>query len=131
MIVCEIVYVLIHRQYMKKKLSPNPVDILSFDNIFDETNIAQGMIFEGKRCGIDHDITMDVEPAYKHFGKFSGGFQWYMMESKCFKPSINFNLKYENGKLVSFNGHSKTFRLSLKKLIVFNAKAFTKVFYVS
>ena len=26
-------------------LSPNPVDILSFDNIFLETDIAQGKIF--------------------------------------------------------------------------------------
>ena len=32
-------------------LSPNPVDILSFDNIFVETDIAQGMIFRGKRSG--------------------------------------------------------------------------------
>ena len=30
-------------------LSPNPVDILSFDNIFLEFNIAKGMIFRGKK----------------------------------------------------------------------------------
>ena len=30
-------------------LSPNPVDILSFDNYFIHTDIAQGMIFKGKR----------------------------------------------------------------------------------
>ena len=42
--------------------SDNPVDILSFDNIFLECNIAQGMIFKGKRCGIIHNFTMDVDP---------------------------------------------------------------------
>ena len=35
--------------YEKYKLSPNPVDIISFDNIFIETNIAQGMIFKQKK----------------------------------------------------------------------------------
>ena len=34
--------------YEKYKLSPNPVDIISFDNIFIETNFAQGMIFKQK-----------------------------------------------------------------------------------
>ena len=32
----------------KFNLSPNPVDTLSFDNFFLETDIAQGLIFEGK-----------------------------------------------------------------------------------
>ena len=35
--------------YKKYNLSPNPVDVLSFDNIYLETNIAQEMIFKGKR----------------------------------------------------------------------------------
>ena len=43
-------------------LSPNPVDILSFDNIFIETDITKGMIFKGKRSGIIHNFTMDVDP---------------------------------------------------------------------
>ena len=43
-------------------LSPNPVDILSFDNIFLECNIAKGMIFRGKRSRIIHNLTMDVDP---------------------------------------------------------------------
>ena len=43
-------------------LSPNPVDILSFDNIFIECDVAQGMIFKGKRSGIIHNFTMDVDP---------------------------------------------------------------------
>ena len=46
-------------------LSPNPVDILSFDNIFVDCKIAQGMIFGGKRSGIIHNFTMDVDPGYK------------------------------------------------------------------
>ena len=51
-------------------LSPNPVDILSFDNIFIECDIAQGMIFKGKRIGIIHNFTMDVDPGYKYIEKF-------------------------------------------------------------
>ena len=54
-------------------LSPNPVDILSFDNIFLKCNIAQGMIFKGKRSGIIHNFTMVVDPGYKHIEKFRGG----------------------------------------------------------
>ena len=97
-------------------LSPNPVDILSFDNIFLECNIAQGMIFRGKRSGIIHNFTMDVDPGYKYIEKFRGGIQWYMMESKDIISSICFKLKNENGNLVSFNGQSVTLRLSVKEL---------------
>ena len=50
--------------------SNNPVDILSFDNIFIETDMAKGMIFKGKRTGIIHNFTMDVDPGYKHIEKF-------------------------------------------------------------
>ena len=74
-------------------LSPNPVDILSFDNIFLECNIAKGMIFRGKRSGIIHNFTMDVDPGYKYIEKFRGGFQWYMIESKDIISSICFKLK--------------------------------------
>ena len=74
-------------------LSPNPVDILSFDNIFLECNIAKGMIFRGKRSGIIHNFTMDVDPGYKYIEKFRGGIQWYMMESKDIISSICFKLK--------------------------------------
>ena len=35
-------------------LSDYPVDILSFDKFFLECNIAQGLIFKGKRSGINH-----------------------------------------------------------------------------
>ena len=97
-------------------LSPNPVDILSFDNIFIETDIAKGLIFKGKRTGIIHNFTMDVDPGYKYVEKFRGGVQWYMMESKDIISSICFKLKNENGNLVSFNGQSITFRLSMKEI---------------
>ena len=97
-------------------LSPNPVDIHSFDNIFLECNIAQGMIFRGKRSGIIHNFTMDVDPGYKYIEKFRGGVQWYMMESKDLISSICFKLKNENNQIVSFNGQSVTFRLSIKEI---------------
>ena len=97
-------------------LSPNPVDLLSFDNIFLECNIAQGMIFKGKRSGIIHNFTMDVDPGYKYIEKFRGGVQWYMMEPKDIISSICFKLKNENDQIVSFNGQSITFRLSVKEI---------------
>ena len=96
--------------------SDNPVDILSFDNIFLVCNIAQGMFFKGKRNGIIHNFTMDVDPGYKYIETFRGGVQWYMMESKDIISSICFKLKNEIGKLVSFNGQSITFRLSIKEI---------------
>ena len=97
-------------------LSPNPVDILSFDNIFLECNIAQRMIYRGERSGIIHKFTMDVNPGYKYIEKFRGNIQWYMMESKDVISSICFKLKNENNQLVSFNGQSITFRLSIKEI---------------
>ena len=98
----------IHEEYTP---SNHPVDILSFDNIFLEGNIAHGMIFRGKRSAIIHNFTMDVDPGYKYIEKFRGGVQWYMMESKNIISSICFKLKNENENLVSFNGQSITFRL--------------------
>ena len=100
----------------KYNLSDNPVDILSFDNVFIECNIAQGMIFKRKRSGIIHNFTMDVDPGYKYIEKFRGGVQWYMMESKDIISSICFKLKNENNEIVSFNGQSITFRLSIKEI---------------
>ena len=101
--------------YAEYNLSPNPVDILSFDNIFLECNIAPGMIFRGERSGIIHNFTMDVSPGYKYIDCFRGGVQWYMMEGKVIISSICFKLKNENNELVSFNGQSISFRLSIKK----------------
>ena len=51
--------------YEENNLSPIPVDILSFDNIFLECDIAHGMIFKNKRSGIIHNFTMHVNPGYK------------------------------------------------------------------
>ena len=51
--------------YEEYNLSPNPVDILSFDDILLETDIAHGMIFKGKRSGTIHNFTMDVDPGFK------------------------------------------------------------------
>ena len=102
--------------YEEYNLSPNPVDILSFDNIFLETDIAQGIIFKGRRSGIIHNFTMDVDPGYKYIEKSRGDVQWYMMNTKDFISSINFKLKNENGDLVSFNGQNVTFRLSIKEI---------------
>ena len=48
--------------YGECNVSLNPVDILSFDNIFRHTNIAQEMISKGRRFGIFHNFTMDVDP---------------------------------------------------------------------
>ena len=74
------------------------------------------MIFKGKRSGIIHNFTMDVDPEYKYIEKFQGGVQWYMMESKDIILSICFKLKNENDQIVSFNGQSITFRLSIKEI---------------
>ena len=102
--------------YEEYNLSDNPVDILSFDNIFIETDIAKGMIFRGNRSGIIHNFTMDVNPGYKYVDRVSGGIIWYTMESKDVISSICFKLKKENRTLVSFNGQSITFRLSIKEI---------------
>ena len=69
----------LYEQYI---LSTNPVDIISFNNIFIETDIAKGMIFKTKRSGITTNFTMSVSPGYQYICRFEGGLQWYMMESK-------------------------------------------------
>ena len=102
--------------YKKYNISPNPVDISSFDDIFIHTDIAQGMIFKGKMSGITYNLTMDVSPGYKNVEKFQGGIQWYMMDSKDLISSICFKLKSENRNLVSLNGQSVTFRFSIKEI---------------
>ena len=101
--------------YEEYNFSPNPVDIISFDNIFIECDIARGMIYRGKQSNIIHNWTMTVNPGYKHVEQFFGGVCWFMMESKDIISSICFKLKNENNQLVSFNGRSVTFRLSIKE----------------
>ena len=102
--------------YEEYNISPNPVDIISFDNIFIECDIARGMIYRGKQSNIIHNWTMTVNPGYKYIEQFFGGVTWYMMDSKDIISSICFKLKNENNQLVSFNGQSVTFRLSIKEI---------------
>ena len=102
--------------YEKYNLSPNPVDIISFDNIFIEANIAKGMILNGKRTGIVHNFTMTVNPGYKYVERFAGGITWYILNTNDFSSSINFKLKNEDDERVSFNGQSNTLRLSIKEI---------------
>ena len=102
--------------YEENTLSNNPVDILSFDIVFIECNTARGMIFKGKRSGMIHNFTMDVDPGYKFIQKFHGGVHWYTLESKDIISKICFKIENENGNLVSFNGQSLTFRLSIKEI---------------
>ena len=102
--------------YEEYNSSPKSVDILSFDNIFLECDIAQGTIFKSKRSAIIQNFIMNVNPGYNNIEKFRGGVQWFMMQSKDNISSICFKLKNENNKLVSFNGQSITFRLSIKEI---------------
>ena len=52
--------------YEQYNLSPDPVDIISFNNIFIETNFARGMNFRGKRSGIIMKFTMSVSPGFNY-----------------------------------------------------------------
>ena len=102
--------------YKEYNLSPYPGDILSFDNLFLETDIAKVMILRGKRNGIFHNFTMDVDSGYKFIEKHRAGVQCYMMNTKDFISSFNFILKNENGDLASFNGQSIRFRISTREV---------------
>ena len=101
--------------YEEYNLSPNPVDFLSFDNIFLEGDVAQGMIYNGRRSVKFHIFTMVVDPGYKYIKFFRGGVQWYMVECKDIVSIICFKLKNENSQLVSFNGRNLTLRLSIEE----------------
>ena len=61
--------------FQEFNLSPNRVDILSFDNIFIHIDIAQGMIFKNRKSGVIHNFTKNVNPGYKYIEKFRGGVQ--------------------------------------------------------
>ena len=62
--------------FEKYNLSTNPVDILSVDNIFLKIDIAQRMIFKGRKNKIIHNWTMTVDPGYNYVENFSGGISW-------------------------------------------------------
>ena len=102
--------------YEVYNLSPNPVDIIWFNKIFIETDIAKGMIFKGKRSGIIMNFTLSVSPGYKYICQFEGGVSWHVMHIKHVISSISFKLKNEDHELVSFNGQSISFRLSIKEI---------------
>ena len=74
------------------------------------------MIFKGKGSGVIHNFTMGVDSGYKYIERFYGGIQWYMMHSKDNISTICFKLKNENKQIVSFDGLSITFRLSIIEL---------------
>ena len=115
-------------KYEKFNLSESPVDILSFDKIFLECDIAQGMIFRNKRAGIVHNFTMDNNPGYKYLEKLRGNIQWYMMQSKDFISRTIFKSKNENKQIVSFNGQSFIFSIIKKEiLILINAENFNRI----
>ena len=59
---------------------------------------------------------MTVDPGYKYVERFSGGLNWYMTEIKDVTSRICFKLRNENNELVSFNGQSVTFRLTIKEI---------------
>ena len=104
--------------YEEYSLSPNRVDFFPIDDKFIHTNIAQGMIFRGKRSRLIQNFTLDVNPGYNYIENLRGGVQWYMMEPKDVLSSFCFKLENENenGQLVSINSQSITFRLSIKEI---------------
>ena len=85
------------------------------------------MIFRGRRSGIIHNFTMDVNPGYKYIEKFRGGIQWYMLQSRDIISSICFILKNENNQLVSFNGQNITFDYQSKKYENYSRWIHTKI----
>ena len=106
--------------YKEYNQSTYPVDIISTDNISIEIDIAKGMFFKGKRSATIMNFTITVSPGYKFDNRFEGGVQWYMMETKDVNSSISFKLKNENNEIVSFNGQSISFRLSIKEKCSFS-----------
>ena len=101
--------------YKDYNLSPNPVDILSIDNILRKCDTPKGILHKQKQSGVIHNWTLTVDPGYKYVEKFAGGITWYMMETKDVISSISFKLK-KNNELVSFNDQSVSFRLSIKEI---------------
>ena len=59
---------------------------------------------------------MVVDPGYEYIEEFRGGGKWYKMGSKDFISNNSFEVKNENGELVSFNIQIVFFRLSNKEV---------------
>ena len=70
--------------YGEYNFSQSPVDIKSFDNIFIETNVARGMIFRGRRTGINHNFTMDVNRGTNILKSFEGGTILYATKQRSY-----------------------------------------------
>ena len=70
--------------YLKKITHHLPPSIFYHLIISVECDVAQRMVFRGKRSGRIQKLTMDVDPGYKYSGKHRGEKQWYMMGSKDF-----------------------------------------------
>ena len=70
---------------------------------------------------------MTVDPGYKYVEKVSGGFTWFMMETKDVVSSISLNLKNEDNELVSFNGQSVTFRLSINEIYYIDTRVYSQL----
>ena len=70
---------------------------------------------------------MTVDPGYKYVEKFSGRFTWFMMETKDVVLSISLNLKNEDNELVSFNGQSVTFRLSISEIYYIDTRVYSQL----
>ena len=81
---------MIHGEY---KLSDYPVDILSFHKPFLECDLSQGMTFRGKRSGLTHIFTMDVDPGFKYIGKFRRDISCFMVNSSDFVSNTIFETK--------------------------------------
>ena len=111
--------VTLHQTYNQ---SHNPVDILSIDNIFIETDTSQGLFFKGKTSGIIQNFTVEFDPCYKYMENFSRRAQWYMIENQDFISSISFELKIKSNQIVSSNGQSVTFWLSIMEVYLILTK---------
>ena len=59
---------------------------------------------------------MTIDPGFKYVEKFAAGGTWYMMETKDVVSSFSLKLKNETNELVSSNGQSVTFSLSIKEI---------------
>ena len=74
------------------------------------------MVLKSERSGIIHNSPMNVSLGYNFTERLLDGVTWFMLHNKDIISSINLKLKNENGNLVSFNGQSITFRLSIEEI---------------
>ena len=82
-----------------------------------ETDTAQINISEGKQTGKKHNWKMIVDPRDKYIAKFRDSMVYdgkWRLYFKC-----QFKLRNENGDIVSFNGQSMSFRLSIGEVSFF------------